>query len=152
MTDNLIICNKCGGNAAYMQEVTPEVKTYFCFGCGFSSNTLMRDGEEFYEQQMAILPELYKDLVFTDEEGKNWTPSVTNVPDKGMVFVNGTNTNNWEWVGVKAVVVKEEEKHKYPIPGKKNEYYEFRMDMSTMKKFGQNEFMDALTYVGLLPE
>jgi hypothetical protein len=112
----------------------------------------MRDGEDFYEQQMAILPELYKDLVFTDEEGKNWIPSVTNVPDKGMVFVNGTNATNWEWVGVKAVVVKEEEKHKYPIPGKKNEYYEFRMDMSTMKKFGQDKFMDALTYVELLPE
>lgn len=152
MTDNLIICDKCGGNAAYVQEATPEIKMYFCFGCGFSSNTLMKDGEEFYEQQIAILPELYKDLVFTDKEGKNWIPSVTNVPDKGMVFITGTNVDNWEWVGVKAVIVKEEEKHKYPIPGKKNEYYEFRMDMGTMKKFGQDGFMDALSYTGLLPE
>ena len=53
---------------------------------------------------------------------------------------------------VNSDVVKEEEKHKYPIPGKKNEYYEFRMDMGSMKKFGKDGFMDALSYTGLLPE
>jgi hypothetical protein len=152
MTDNLITCDKCGGDAAYVQEVTPQVKTYFCFGCGYQSNSLMKEGEEFYEAQISILPELYKDLAYTDKDGKIWMPSVINVPDKGMVFIQGTNINNWDWVGVKAVSIKEEEKIKYPIPGKKNEYYSYRMDMTSMKKFGKEGFMDALSYTELLPE
>jgi hypothetical protein len=152
MTDNLITCDKCGGDAAYVQEVTPQVKTYFCFGCGYQSNSLMKEGEEFYEAQISILPELYKDLAYTDKDGKIWMPSVINVPDKGMVFIQGTNINNWDWVGVKAVPVKEEEKIKYPIPGKKNEYYSYRMDMTSMKKFGKEGFMDSLSYTELLPE
>ena len=48
-----------------------------------------------------------------------------------MVFAQGSNRDEWRWTGVKAVKVAEEEKKKYPKPGKKNEYYEFRMDMST---------------------
>ena len=58
---------------------------------------------------------------------------------------------NWEWAAVKAVEVKEEEKEKYPIPNKKGKYYEYRMDMTTMKQFKERDFMDALSYIGVLP-
>ena len=50
------------------------------------------------------------------------------------------------------MVKMDEEKHKYPIKGKKDQYYEFRMDMTTMMPFGEKEFMDALSYIGVLPE
>jgi hypothetical protein len=112
----------------------------------------MKEGEEFFEQQKELLPELYKDLIHKDEEGQMWMPSMINVPDKGMVFANGTDSNNWKWAAVRAVVVTEEEKHKYPIKGKKDQYYEFRMDMSTMTPFDENNFMDALSYIEVLPE
>ena len=150
--DNLTICKRCGSDACYTQEVTPEIINQFCYGCGFQTNTLMKEGEEFFEQQKELLPELYKDLIYKDEEGQMWMPSMINVPDKGMVFANGTDFNDWKWAAVKAVVVTEEEKHKYPIKGKKDQYYEFRMDMTTMMPFGEKEFMDALSYIGVLPE
>jgi hypothetical protein len=79
-------------------------------------------------------------------------PSMINIPDKGMVFANGTNPSNWKWAAVKAIPVTEEEKHKYPIKGKKDQYYEFRMDMSTMMPFEEKDFMDALSYIEVLPE
>jgi hypothetical protein len=69
-----------------------------------------------------------------------------------MVFVNGTSIENWKWSAVKAVPVSEEEKEKYPIPNKPGEYYEWRMDMSTMKSFEEKDFMDALSYIEILPE
>jgi hypothetical protein len=69
-----------------------------------------------------------------------------------MVFANGTDLNDWKWAAVKAVVVTEEEKHKYPIKGKKDQYYEFRMDMTTMMPFQEKDFMDALSYIEVLPE
>jgi hypothetical protein len=112
----------------------------------------MKEGEEFFEQQKELLPELYKDLIHKDEEEQMWMPSMINVPDKGMVFANGTDSTSWKWAAVKAVVVTEEEKHKYPIKGKKDQYYEFRMDMSTMTPFEEKEFMDALSYIEVLPE
>ena len=110
----------------------------------------MVSGSEFLEQQMTVLPELYKELMGEDENGTIWMPSVVNLPDKGMVFAQGSNKNEWRWTGVKAVPVKEEEKKKYPKPGKKNEYYEFRMDMSTAKYFEEKDFMEALEYIGIL--
>ena len=32
--DNLELCMKCGGDACYTTELNPQVKNYFCFGCG----------------------------------------------------------------------------------------------------------------------
>lgn len=68
-----------------------------------------------------------------------------------MVFANGSTGKNWKWAAVKAVEVTEEEKHKYPIPGKKDKFYEHRIDMTTMKMFKERDFMDALSYIGVLP-
>ena len=150
--DNLIICSRCGSDACYVEEVNQDIKTYFCYGCGFQTNSLMKEGEAFYEEQLSILPELYKDLLFTDEEGKIWMPTTINVPTQGMVFANGPSKEQWNWAAVKAVPVKEEEKEKYPIPGKQGEYYERRMDMTTLEGFPEREFMDCLSYIGVLPE
>jgi len=77
---------------------------------------------------------------------------MVNVPEKGMIFANGTDKNNWKWAAVRSVKVKEEEKEKYPIPGKKNKYYEYRMDMTTMLPFEEKNYMDALSYIDILPE
>jgi len=149
--DNLIICSRCGSDACYVEEVNQDIKTHFCYGCGFQTNSLMKEGESFYEEQLSILPELYKDLLFTDEEGKIWMPTTINVPTQGMVFANGPSKEQWNWAAVKAVPVTEEEKEKYPIPGKQGEYYERRMDMTTLEGFPEREFMEALSYIGVLP-
>ena len=149
--DNLIICDHCGSDACYMEEVNQDIKTYFCYGCGFQTNSLMKEGETFYENQIMVLPELYKDLMYKDGE-KVWFPSMVNIPSKGMVFANGPSKNQWNWAAVKAVEVTEEEKTKYPIPGKEGQYYEWRMDMTTMEQFPERDFMDALSYIGVLPE
>jgi hypothetical protein len=61
-------------------------------------------------------------------------------------------SNEWSWSAVKAVPVTEEEKTKYPIPGKKGEFYEWRMDMTTISNFDERGFIDALSYIGVLPE
>ena len=149
--DNLINCSRCGSDACYVDEVNQDIKTYFCYGCGFQTNSLMKEGEEFFEQQSSSLPELYKDLFYNDGE-KIWMPSAINLPNKGMVFANGANTTNWGWGAVKAVEVTEEEKEKYPIPGKEGQYYEWRMDMSTLKTFPERGYMEALSYIEVLPE
>ena len=150
--DNLIICSRCGSDACYVEEVNQDIKTYFCYGCGFQTNSLMKEGETFYEEQINILPELYKDLVNKDENGIMWMPSTVNLPQQGMIFANGPSKTDWGWAAVKAVPVLEEEKEKYPIPGKNGEFYEWRMDMTTLQMFPERDFIEALSYIGVLPE
>jgi hypothetical protein len=61
--DNLTICDRCGSDACYTQEVNNEIKLYHCYGCGFMANTAMKRDSEFFTQQMEVLPELYKELM-----------------------------------------------------------------------------------------
>ena len=150
--DNLIICTRCGSDACYVDEVNQDIKTYFCYGCGFQTNSLMKDGDVFYERQLEILPELYKDLLNKDDDGHIWMPSTVNIPTQGMIFANGSSLSDWGWAAVKAVPVLEEEKEKYPILGKEGQYYEWRMDMTTLQMFPERDFIEALSYIGVLPE
>ena len=151
--DELIICPKCGSDACYKQEVNEKITNYMCYGCGFISNTLMKDGEEYWEQQLMTLPELYKDLIYKDKNDQYWIPNTVNQQKLGMVFVNGADKDNWSWAAVKAIEVEEKDKIKYPIPGKSGEYYKHRMDMENLKSFDpERGYMDALSYIGVLPE
>ena len=150
--DDLIVCPICKSDACYKQEVNEKITNFMCYGCGSISNTLMKDGEDYWEQQQISLPELYKDLTHKDKNDQYWIPNTINQPKVGMVFLNGNSEYNWTWSAVKAVKVEEEEKNKYPIPGKPGKYYEYRMDMENIKHFGERGYMDALSYIVLLPE
>jgi hypothetical protein len=147
--DNLTTCNRCGSDACYVQEVNEQVKLYFCYGCGFQANSVMTRDSEFLQQQMETLPELYKELMGEDENGLIWMPSVVNIPDKGMVFADGANSQNWRWAAVKATLMSEEEKTKFKEKGKE---YDYKMDMTTLTHFPERDFIEALSYIGVLPE
>jgi hypothetical protein len=149
--DKIIMCPKSGGDLCYEIQVTPEITNWMSLSCGYWTNSLMKEGEEFYNEQMSALPELYKDLAWKDKSTELvWLPQTINEPQKGMIFANGTNANEWKWAAVKATPVTEEEKHKYPIPKQPGEFYEWRMDMDTLQHFDEKEFIDALEYIGLV--
>jgi hypothetical protein len=147
--DNLTTCERCGSDACYVQEVNQDIKLHFCYGCGFQANTAMKHNSEFLQQQMETLPELYKELMGEDENGTIWMPSVVNIPDKGMVFADGPNGQDWRWAAVKATLMSEEEKTKFKEKGKE---YDYKMDMTTLTHFSERDFIDALSYIGVLPE
>jgi len=147
--DNMIICPRCGSDACYVQEVNHEINNYQCYGCGFITNSLLKKDSKFFEEQIELLPNLYKELMGEDDEGKVWMPSTINLPEKGMIFANGTSSENWKWGAVKAIEVNEENKEKYPIPGKKGEFYKYRMDMETIQEFEEKDYIEALDYIGI---
>ena len=45
--------------------------------------------------------------------------------------------------------MEEDEKEKYPIPNKEDEYYEWRMDMETIKECEEGDYIEALDYIGV---
>jgi hypothetical protein len=80
-----------------------------------------------------------------EDTGKIWMPTIINLKDKGMVFADGSGRDNWRWAAVKAIPVPKEESEKYK--GEKH-----RADMSTIKHFEERGFIEALSYIGVLPE
>jgi len=151
--EEIINCPKSGGDLCYKVQVAPEIYNYMSISCGFWTNSFMTEGHEFYMQQMETLPELYKDLAWKDPEtGLIWLPNTINEQTKGMVFANGTNASNWKWAAVKAIEIPKKEQKKHPIPGKPGEFMKYRMDMKNMKSFEERDYMDALSYIGILPE
>jgi hypothetical protein len=151
--EEIINCPKSGGDLCYKVQVAPEIHTYMSISCGFWTNSFMTEGHEFYSQQMETLPELYKDLAWTDPEtGLIWLPNTINVEDQGMVFANGSNASNWKWSAVKSIEIPEADREKHPIPGKPGTFMKYKMDMKNMKSFEERDYMDALSYIGILPE
>ena len=135
--DEIINCPKSGGDLCYKVEVNKDITNYYSMSCGFWTNSLMKKGSQFFNEQWEILPELYKDLAWVDPNTELiWLPNTINVKEKGMVFADGTNKDNWKWAAVEAV---------------ENEEGEYKTDMSTVKYFKERDFMDALSYIGLLP-
>ena len=147
MSDKLTICDRCGSDACYVQEVTNEIKNYMCYGCGFVTNSVMKQNSEFLTEQMEFLPELYKELMGEDEDtGLIWMPNTINLPNKGMVFADGKNGSNWAWAAVKAIPMPKEEQEKFKAKGKN---FKFKMDMENIKHYPEGDFMEALEYIGV---
>lgn len=142
--DNIVECNRCGGNACYEQNIDASTKTWLCMGCGFSTSTVMTEGSPAVTNTLETSPELYKDLQFKDKDNLYWFPATITLPGKGMVFLDGNDKSNWTWSAVKAVELTDEEIKSGKYPAKQT----IRMDMKNALKFGQKDFMDGLEAIG----
>lgn len=142
--DFLIDCPSCQEKGAcYATSINEYKKSYYCLGCGFQSNDLLVRGEfdeELYETE---LPMLYRDLKRIDSENRVWYPSAVNIQEKGTVFANGKNIENWGWSGIKSIELTDEEKQKLVFKGKTH-----KSDSSTLKNFGK-DYLSALEYIGI---
>jgi len=137
ISEEIIICPRTNGDLCYKTQINPELSTYLSISCGFWTNTLMKEGEEFYEQQMQDLPELYKDLAWIDPETNLvWLPNTINNQEQGMVFAYGPNKDSWGWGAAKAI----------------QEEGKWKMDLANMQVFAERDYMDALSFIGVLPE
>ena len=144
--DEIINCPKSGGDLCYKVEISKDITNYLSLSCGFWSNSLMIEDSEFYNEQVSTLPELHKDLAWKDPKTDLiWIPNTINIEDKGMVFADGSDVESWRWAAVKVKPIEEEEKEKFNNA-------KFRADMSTIKHFSERDYMDALSYIGILPE
>lgn len=142
MNDKLVICSRCGSDACYEHELE-KIKIWSCMGCGFTTNEVMTEGSQLMIESEEVMPELYKDIKFVDDQKRVWYPTVINVPDKGTVFVNGVNKDTWGWAGIKSVATTDEEKTK--LKGAP-----YKSDPTTLKTFPQDQFDEAVAYIGLI--
>ena len=136
-----------GSDACYEQSFIQdgqEITTWLCMGSGFTSSTIMTEGSEAHRGLLETAPELYKDLLHIDKEKRVWAPSTVALPEKGMVFIDGKSKRDWEWAAALAIELTEDEKKSGKFPAEQTH----KMDMTNVKKYSQNDFMDALEMIG----
>lgn len=149
--DELIQCPKTKGKFCYKIQTTPTITTYMSLNSGFWTNSLMKEGEEFYQQQFATLPELHKEIAWKDPEtGLIWIPNLINEPGKGMIFADGTSKDNWGWASIKSIKIPIHEQRKHPHPTQKGKFLEYRMDTENIKHFHESDYIGALENLDLL--
>jgi hypothetical protein len=136
--------------SAYITPINETYNSYNCLITGFQSSDLMKESEGFdFEAYEETLPELYKAIKQVDEEDRVWYPGVVKDDEKGVVFINGTSKEDWQWCGIKNIPVPEEEKERFKNP-KTGEYLTHKSDPSSMKLFGKDGYIDSLDYLGFL--
>lgn len=139
--EQLVTCKRCGSNACLEQQISEEITTHLCMGCGFTTSTLMAEGSDVVKSALETSPELYKDLMHKDSDKNIWMPSTLTLPNRGMVFIDGTSSSEWNWAAVKAIPLQEGDK-------KVSDDQTHKMDMKNLKHYAERDFMDALEYIG----
>lgn len=140
--ESLVNCLRCGGNACLHDISENKIEGWLCFGCGFATSTEMKEGTEVALNIGEVLPELYKDLLYIDSEGKIWYPSTITLPNKGIVFLDGSSIEDWTWTAALSIPIPDEDKHRFS-----NEQTT-KIDYTQKKVFHKKDFMDALEYIG----
>jgi hypothetical protein len=142
MKDQFEECEMCGSKLCYHQVHQDGSFSKTCFSCGMSTNSSMMEGGAADLKAQSTTPELYKDLRIVGKDGYVWYPATITLPERGMVFLDGTNKNDIGWASVKMVPIKKSESSKFP----KGQTH--KMDMNTFKKFGKDQFTEAADSIG----
>ena len=132
-----------GSDACYETSFEQEGKTittWLCFGSGFTTSTIMIEGSSTVNNLLETAPSLYKDLLHTDKDKRVWAPATITLPEKGMVFLDGSSKDQWKWASVRSIPITAEERTKKNFP--KDQTH--KMDMANIKHYEQNDFMTAL--------
>jgi len=149
MEDQLTTCKRCGSNACYEQHIDESTTTWLCMGCGFTTSTLMTEGSPTVNKAKDTMPELYKDLLFVDDQKLCWLPAVITLPDQGMVYLDGTSKEDWKWAAVRSIpLTKEDKKEEINGRPKYPKGVNTKADMKNIQHFEQTDFMDALDVIG----
>ena len=141
-SDKLISCTKCGCDACYATEINETKKSYFCWGCGYQTSDLMKQGEFDTNAFEENIPELYKDVKYIDSEKRIWYPTTINIITKGTVFLFGTNSQDISWAAIKTIPLTDTEKSDPKYKGT-----DYKSDSKSLKYFG-NDFIEACDHIG----
>lgn len=137
LTGNLCVITEC--------DEETNVTSYMCMESGFTTTEHMKidsDMTQTYEEQIT---DLMRNSKFEDtERGLVWYPSFLNINGIGMLYPVGTSREDLKWEVTRIVPLIGEERKKYPIPGKDNEYYTSKLDVENAERFDANEFEAAL--------
>ena len=150
MQDQLTSCKKCKSPLCYERH---EENTIFwgCLQCGYTTNTLFIKNTDAVLSYESMMPTLYKDIKFIDEDGFVWYPNTIVKDGVGIIFpdiIEGRPISEWKWAVARHIPVQENEKDKFKKAD--GTYHKYKTDMKNVLHFDQNYFSMALEVLGLV--
>ena len=134
------------GNLCVIVEVDEQSNTtsYICMESGYVSNSMFAIDSPSQAQYDATVSQLMRDLKKMDNERKLvWYPAFMQTP-AGMLYVAGESKENAHWEVAPVVAIAEDEKEKYPVPGKEGRYFQSRAAIELAQKFDSQDFEMAM--------
>ena len=133
------------GNKCVVEEANERDNSvsYLCMETGFTSNENLIEKSKFQKSYEKALTELMIKCKFVDNDNKAWYPTFMQMPG-AMLFCEGQSIYEWYWKVARIVPITGEERLKYPVLGKTDEYHTSRLDVENAKSFNKNDFQTAL--------
>ena len=137
---SFVKCLRCESDVCLKKYWSKDIYQLVCFSCGFYTFSNLYRNSKLAQANLEKAPKLYVDLVYYDNEGRIWMPTTITIPDKGMVFAEGTSIDNWYWKSCKWVPLTKTDIESKKFP--KNQ--KTKIDFENGKVFDNNKFMSAL--------
>lgn len=138
---DFVICSRCGSDMCLKKPITKDIYQLVCFSCGFTTFSNLYRDTKLAEANLEKAPKLYIDLTYYDDKGRIWMPTTINIPNKGMVYADGTSIDDWSWRACKIVPLTKEEKESGKFPDNQ------KIDIFGGKLFDNTKFMSALQHI-----
>jgi ribosomal protein L37AE/L43A len=147
--DMKILCPFCNSMNCFQEEYK-TTKSWLCMNCGYTSLNLYKNHSSELKEILNSSPQLIIDLKKYDEERQIWWfLSVINIPNKGILYPEGT-PEIWEWVYAPSVPIPEEERKDYPIPNQDDRFYDSRLAIEQSQRFPSDQFYNAIKEMGAI--
>ena len=141
--ERIIDCPVCFDVDRCFEDIQDDFKSYLCFNCGYMSDTRYEVDSVNIIENLKRSPKLVQDLQFKDSKRNIvWFPAVINMGEKGLIFPEGTNEDDYVWKYAQVVEVPEEEREKY-------DNYDRRLDIENAESFGKHGFLQACKTMGI---
>lgn len=147
MQDQLTTCRKCGSPLCYERHLGGVI-SWDCIQCGFNTNTLLLVNTEAVVSYESMIPTLFRDIKFVDQDGFVWFPTTITKEGVGIIFPDGTSKDNWFWAFAPHIPVTEDEKERFKK--KEGGYHKYKTDMKNVLHFDKEYFSRALEAAGLI--
>ncbi len=134
------------GNKCVVVEADEKigVESRLCMESGYTTTEFLKNDTDKLKEYEASLTQLMLDCKFVDEEtGYVWFPTFMQMPG-GMLYPAGDTPTDLSWKVAKVVPIIGEERLKYPIPGRENEYYTSKLDVDNATTYDKSDFESAL--------
>ena len=119
-----------------------------CMESGYVTRSTLVLGSDACTEHEKGCSDLMKRLQMVDMNLNSvWYPTFMRMPGV-MLYCDGGGAHplDYNWRIATVVPIVGEERLKYPIPGKENEYYTSRLDTDNAKGFVQGDFASAIDY------
>ena len=137
------------GNRTVLIEADPNtsIESRICMESGYTTSEKLKIGsQESIDYENAGLTQFMRDMKYNDESlGTVWYPAFIQMQGT-MLYCERleASSNTLIWKVACVIDIIGEERLKYPIPGKENEYYTSRLDVENAMTFEKFQFKAAL--------